>query len=60
MLKKKQYDEKEIECTFCHKKIKPLLQLNRAKSEFIGARYNGTDKNYWMICQNCKTILGTK
>ena len=57
---KKRYDNKEVECTFCHQKVKPLIQLNRIKSEFYGVKYTGTDKNYWLVCPNCKAIIGTK
>ena len=35
----KKYSDKEVECPNCHQKVKPLIKLNRAKSEFIGARY---------------------
>ena len=60
MLFGKKYDDKEIECRFCHKKVKPIIKLNRAKSEFFGCRYTGKDKAYWLICPNCKAIIGTK
>ena len=60
MLFKKHYNDKEIECRFCHQKVKPLIQLNRVKSEFIGGRYTGTDKKYWLICPNCKRVIGSK
>lgn len=56
----KNYSDKEVECPKCNQKIKPLLKLNRAKSEFIGGRYTGTDKNYWLICPSCKEIIGIK
>ena len=49
MLFKKRYDDKEIECRYCNKKVKPLIKLNRVKSEFFGGRYTGTDKKYWLI-----------
>jgi ssDNA-binding Zn-finger/Zn-ribbon topoisomerase 1 len=58
MLKK--YNEKEVECPKCHKKVKPLLKLNRLKSEFIGSKYTGKDKLYWQICPNCKFVITTK
>lgn len=57
---KKKCNDKEIECSNCHQKVKPLLKLNRAKSEFVGGRYTGTDKAYWLVCPNCKTVIGTK
>ena len=56
----KKYSDKEIECPKCHQKIKPLLKLNRVKSEFIGAKYTGTDKGYWKICPNCKFVINTE
>jgi len=60
MLFKKRYDDKEIQCKYCHQIVKPLIKLNRAKSEFFGVKYMGTDKKYWLICPNCKTIIGAK
>jgi uncharacterized protein YbaR (Trm112 family) len=57
---RRKYDDKEIKCPKCHQKVKPLLTLNRTKSEFIGGRYTGTDKNYWLICPNCKAVIGSK
>jgi len=59
MLKKK-FGDKEVKCLNCHQKVKPLIELNRAKSEFIGVRYTGKDRVYWLICLKCKTIIGTK
>ena len=56
----KKYNEKEIECPKCHKKIKPELELNRVKIEFIGARYTGKDNAYLKVCPHCKFVLGTK
>ena len=60
MVLRKRYDDKEVECKFCHHKVKPLIQLNRTKSEFIGGRYTGKDKMYWLVCPNCKKIIGSK
>jgi hypothetical protein len=57
---RKQSDEKEIECIYCHQKVFPIKKLNRAKSEFIGGRYTGKNKTYWLICPNCKAVIGTK
>lgn len=56
----KKYNDKEIECPNCHKKVKPLLKLNRVKIEFVGARYTGNDKAYLLICPKCKFVIGTK
>lgn len=60
MVLRKRYDDKEIECRFCYKKVRPLLRLNRAKSEFNGIRYTGKDKPYWLICPICKKVIGVK
>jgi uncharacterized protein with PIN domain len=51
---------KEIKCPECHKKVIPITKLNRSKSEFVGSRYTGMDKSYWLICPNCKKIIGQK
>ena len=56
----KKYSDKEIKCPNCHKKVKPLLELNRVKIEFIGARYTGNDKVYFQICPLCKFVISTK
>ena len=55
---RKKYDNKEIECPSCHQKVRPLLAMNRTKSEFIGNRYTGNDKIYWLVCPSCKTVIG--
>ncbi len=60
MLFKKRYDDKEVECRYCHQRVYPLIQLNRMKSEFYGCRYSiGVNKLYLLVCPKCKAILGT-
>jgi len=51
---------KEIKCHMCHVKVIPMTKLNRIKSEFYGSRYTGKDKLYWLICPNCKKIIGQR
>ena len=51
---------KETECPMCHEMVIPIAKLNRAKSEFYGSTYTGKDKAYWLICPNCKKIIGQK
>ena len=60
MFLKRQYGDEEVECRFCHQKIKPIIKLNRVKSEFYGSKYTGNDKTYWLVCPKCKAIIGTK
>jgi len=60
MLFGKRFDNKEVECNSCHQIVKPLIKLNRVKSEFFGGRYTGTDKKYWLVCPNCKAVIGSK
>ena len=60
MLLKKKFENKEVECRFCNNKVKPIIKLNRTKSEFYGGRFTGNDKAYWLICPKCKKIIGTK
>lgn len=60
MLFKKRHDDEEIECKFCHQNVKPLIELNRTKSEFFGSQYTGKDKQYWLICPKCKKVIGSK
>jgi len=52
--------DKEIKCPKCHKIIKPKLEINRVKIEFVGARYSGKDKAYFKVCPHCKFVIGTK
>jgi hypothetical protein len=54
------YGDDFVKCLNCHKKVKPLINKNRLKMDFIGARYSGKDKAYWMICPICKFVIGTK
>jgi len=53
-------NDKEIECPKCHKMIKPKIELNRVKIEFIGSRYIGKDKACLKVCPYCKYVIGTK
>lgn len=57
---KKKFDYKEVECPYCHQKIKPQIKLNRVKSEFINARYTRKDKAYCIICTKFKKVIGIK
>ena len=57
---KKKYCDEETVCPNCHKMVRPILELNRVKIEFIGARYTGNDKAYLKICPECRFVLGTK
>jgi len=50
----------KVECRFCHKKVIPIAKLNKIKSEFYGSRYTGKDRVYWLICPNCKAVIGVK
>jgi len=60
MLFGKKYDNKEIGCRVCHKKVKPILKRNKLKDNFHMQRYSGLEKKYLMICPNCKAIIGAK
>lgn len=64
---KKQYYEKEIECKFCHKKSKPILEKNTTSygAGFmaygsIGRIGASGDKKYQLVCPNCKAIIDYK
>jgi Zn finger protein HypA/HybF involved in hydrogenase expression len=56
----KKESEKEVKCPKCRKKVKPLLELNRVKSEFVGARYTGSNEEYLQICPHCKQVIGAE
>ena len=60
MLFKKHYDEKEIECFHCHKKIKPIIEKNKLKQNFYGQKFTGTEKQYLLVCPICKKVIGSK
>lgn len=60
MFKRKIISNNEVVCKFCHAKINPILKKNRMKAEFYGARFTGKDKAYWVICPNCKKVIGLK
>ncbi|KYK22888.1 hypothetical protein AYK24_08190 [Thermoplasmatales archaeon SG8-52-4] len=70
MLFKKKYDDKEIECRFCHKKAKPIIERNKmdigfgmVPGPFFGrAGSSSANKPYRfiLICPNCKAIIGAK
>ena len=56
----KKVDYKEITCSSCNKKVKPIIQKNKLKQNFYGQRFTGTEKKYLLICPNCKAIIGAK
>jgi hypothetical protein len=64
MLFDKKYDDKEIECKFCHKKVKPIIEKNKlVPGPFFSRVGPGSAKKphrYILICPNCKAIIGTK
>ena len=66
---KKRYDDKEIECSFCHTRVKPLLERMNVNlgygSSFpglIGRVGSGLvkEKKYLLICPHCKAVIGRK
>jgi hypothetical protein len=60
MLFGKKFDDKEVECRFCKKIIKPIIQRNKLKDNFYGEIFSGLEKKYIIICPNCKAIIDTK
>jgi len=66
----KKFDNKEIECQFCHKKVKPIIERNKmdigfgmAPGPFFGrGGYSSAKKphRFILICPNCKAIIGAK
>ncbi len=70
MFLKKRYDDKEVECNFCHYKGKPIIEINKMRM-FVGKsniRAGGNrgsgipikEKRYILFCPKCKAIIGTK
>ena len=70
MLFKKKYDDKEIECSYCHYIGKPIIEKNKlgiglgmAPGPFFGrAGSSSANKPYRfiLICPKCKAIIGAK
>lgn len=56
----KQYDDKEVKCLHCHKKIKPIIKKNKLKQNLYGQRFSGIEKKYLLICPNCNKIISSK
>jgi len=56
--------EKEIECSYCHKKVIPKVEKNKLRLLKIPVpqfRDSGTkEKKYLLICPNCKAVIGSK
>lgn len=70
MLFRKKYDDKEVECQFCHKKVKPIIERNKmaiglgmALGPFFGrAGSSSAEKphRFILICPKCKALIGAK
>jgi hypothetical protein len=70
MLFGNKYEDKEVECQFCHKKAKPIIERNKmaiglgmAPGSFFGRVGSSSAKKphrFILICPNCKVIIGTK
>ena len=64
MLFKKKYDDKEIECNYCHYKGKPIIEINKMAPSPVFGRVgtSSTKKPYRFIpiCPNCKAVIGAK
>jgi uncharacterized protein (DUF2225 family) len=58
------YKNKEIECPFCHNKIKPKVESNKFRllkipvPQFIHSSVK--EKKYILVCPNCKAVIGSK
>ena len=70
MLFGKKYGDKEVECQFCHKRIKPIIERNKmgiglgmAPGPFfgrVGSSSSSKPHRFILICSNCKAIIGAK
>jgi hypothetical protein len=63
MLFKKKYDDKEIECNFCHFKGKPIIEINKMVPGIFGRVGSSSTKKpykFILICPNCKAIISAK
>jgi len=69
MLFEKRYDDKEVECGFCRKKVKPIIERNiwdlggMKPGPLWGSAGDSSaekPKKFILICPNCKAIIGAK
>lgn len=64
MLFGKKYNDKKVECQYCHKKVKPIIEKNKMVPSPVFGRVGSwsTKKThrFILICPNCKAIVGTK
>jgi hypothetical protein len=64
MLFKKKFDDKEIECNYCHYKGKPIIEINQMVSVpvfgKVGSWSAKKPHRFILICPNCKAVIGTK
>lgn len=60
------YEDKEVECQFCHKKVKPILKKNiwtfGKIIPIVGwwKIKRTPPKEYIKICPKCKALIGAK
>jgi hypothetical protein len=64
------YDDKEVECQFCHKKVKPIIERNTMDiglgmppGPFFGRAGSSSakkPKRFILICPKCKALIGAK
>jgi hypothetical protein len=67
---KTKYDDKEVECQFCHKTTKPIIKRNWMDIGFgmtpgpffgrAGSSSANKPKRFVLICSNCKALIGIK
>jgi len=41
----KKFDDEEVECQACHKKVKLITKRNKLQNNFYGQKYSGLEKN---------------
>ena len=64
------YDDEEMMCHFCNKKVRPIIQRNKMDVGFgiapgplfgrAGFNSGKKKKNYILICPDCKALIGSK
>ena len=67
---KKKYDDKEIECKFCHKIVRPIIKRNimaiglgMTPGPFFGRSGSSSAEKphrFILICPKCKALIGAK
>jgi len=64
VIKLAKYDDKEITCSYCKFKGKPIIEKNKLEQGpyfgMVGPPSSAKYRKFILICPNCKALIGTK